>query len=109
MSFKSEFKESISKGNVVDLAVGVIIGEAFGKIVTSLVEDILMPPIGILIGGVNFSDLKMIIQQASLDAAGKPIAEVAINYGNFIQVAISFLIVALSIFVFVGRQRTHPR
>ena len=101
MSFKTEFKEFISKGNVVDLAVGVVVGAAFGKIVSSLVEDILMPPIGVLIGGVNFSDLKMVIQKATIDAAGAPVAEVAINYGNFIQVAISFLIVALAIFVFV--------
>ena len=70
MSFKSEFKEFVSKGNVVDLAVGVVIGAAFGKIVNSLVEDILMPPIGILIGGVNFADLKIIIQKAGVDAAG---------------------------------------
>jgi large conductance mechanosensitive channel len=101
MSFTSEFKEFVSKGNVVDLAVGVVIGAAFGKIVTSLVEDILMPPIGILIGGVNFSDLKMTIQQASVDAAGKTVDAVTINYGSFIQVAISFIIVALAVFVFV--------
>ena len=101
MSFTSEFKEFVSKGNVVDLAVGVVIGAAFGKIVTSLVEDILMPPIGILIGGVNFTDLKIIIQKASADSAGTPIPDISINYGNFIQVAISFIIVALSIFIFV--------
>ena len=101
MSFTSEFKEFVSKGNVVDLAVGVVIGAAFGKIVTSLVEDILMPPIGILIGGVNFADLKYTIQQSGVDASGKVIDAVTINYGNFIQVAISFLIVALAIFMFV--------
>ena len=101
MSFRSEFKEFISQGNVIDLAVGVVIGAAFGKIVTSLVEDILMPPIGILIGGVSFADLKFTIQQATVDAAGKTVPPVTINYGNFIQVAISFLIIALAIFVFV--------
>lgn len=101
MSFKSEFKEFVSKGNVVDLAVGVVIGAAFGKIVNSLVEDILMPPIGILIGGVNFADLKIIIQKAGVDLVGKAIPAVTINYGTFIQVAISFIIVALAIFVFV--------
>ena len=101
MSFSSEFKEFISKGNVIDLAVGVVIGAAFGKIVSSLVEDILMPPIGMLIGGVNFSDLKLTLQQATIDAAGKTVPAVTINYGNFIQVAISFVIVALAIFVFV--------
>lgn len=101
MSFKSEFKEFVSKGNVVDLAVGVVIGAAFGKIVNSLVEDILMPPIGILIGGVNFADLKIIIQKAGVDLVGKAIPAVTINYGTFIQVAISFIIVALAIFIFV--------
>jgi large conductance mechanosensitive channel len=101
MSFTSEFKEFVAKGNVVDLAVGVVIGAAFGKIVTSFVEDIIMPPIGILIGGVNFADLKIIIQQAGIDAAGKVIPPVSINYGNFIQVAISFTIIALAIFTFV--------
>ena len=101
MSFNSEFKDFVSKGNVVDLAVGVVIGAAFGKIVTSLVEDILMPPIGIAIGGVNFSELKFQIKAASVDAAGKAIDAVTINYGNFIQVAISFIIIALAIFVFV--------
>lgn len=101
MSFRSEFKEFISQGNVIDLAVGVVIGAAFGKIVTSLVEDIIMPPIGLLIGGVNFADLKFTIQQAAVDATGKTVPPVTINYGNFIQVAISFLIIALAIFVFV--------
>lgn len=101
MSFTSEFKEFISKGNVIDLAVGVVIGAAFGKIVTSFVEDIIMPPIGLMIGGVNFSELKLVIQQASIDAAGNPVPAVAINYGNFIQVAFSFLIIALAIFIFV--------
>ena len=101
MSFTSEFKEFVSKGNVVDLAVGVVIGAAFGKIVTSLVEDILMPPIGLIIGGVNFADLKMVIKSATVDAAGAAVPAVSINYGNFIQVAISFIIIALAIFVFV--------
>ena len=101
MSFRSEFKEFISQGNVIDLAVGVVIGAAFGKIVTSLVEDIIMPPIGLLIGGVNFADLKFTIQQSAVDATGKTVPPVTINYGNFIQVAISFLIIALAIFVFV--------
>jgi large conductance mechanosensitive channel len=101
MSFKTEFKEFISKGNVVDLAVGVVIGAAFGKIVASLVDDILMPPIGLMIGGVNFADLKLVLKQATVDAAGKAIDPVTINYGNFIQTAINFIIIALAIFVFV--------
>lgn len=101
MAFVQEFKEFVSKGNVVDLAIGVVIGAAFGKIVTSLVEDIIMPPVGILIGGVNFADLKLTIKDAAVDAAGKVIPAVTINYGNFIQVAFSFLIIAVVIFVFV--------
>lgn len=96
-----EFRAFVSKGNVIDLAVGVIIGSAFGKIVTSIVEDIIMPPIGILIGGVNFTDFKLILKQATLDAAGKTIPAVSINYGNFIQIILNFLIIAFSIFMVV--------
>jgi large conductance mechanosensitive channel len=88
-SFVKEFKEFISKGNVVDLAVGVIIGSAFGKIVTSIVSDILMPLIGILIGGIDFSNLSIKIKDAT------------VNYGMFIQNVIDFLIVAFCIFIFV--------
>ena len=101
MSLISEFKEFVSKGNVVDLAVGVVIGGAFGKIIDSLVNDILMPPIGILIGGVNFADLKMVIKAASTDASGKIIEAVTVNYGAFIQHGIVFLIVALAVFMAV--------
>src|SRR5438552_2446687 len=101
MSFTSEFKEFISKGNVIDLAVGVVIGAAFGKIVTSLVDDILMPPIGLMLGGVNFSDLKYTLKGATVDAAGKAVDAVTINYGSFIQTAIGFLIIALAIFAFI--------
>lgn len=101
MSFKSELKEFISHGNVIDLAVGVVIGAAFGKIVTSLVEDVLMPPIGILVGGVSFANLKIVLQQATVDAAGKAVDAVTINYGNFILNGINFVIIALAIFVFV--------
>lgn len=91
-----EFKEFAVKGNVLDLAVGVIIGAAFGKIVTSLVNDIIMPIVGILLGGVNFTDLKYVITPASGD-----IPEAAIMYGAFIQSIVDFLIVAFSIFLFV--------
>ena len=101
MAIISEFKEFVSKGNVVDLAVGIVIGASFGKIIDSLVNDILMPPIGILIGGVNFADLKMIIKEASVDATGKALEAVSINYGAFIQSAIVFLIVAMAVFIFV--------
>ena len=101
MSFTSEFKDFVAKGNVVDLAVGVVIGAAFGKVVDSLVTDIIMPPIGVLIGGVNFTDLKMVIQQASTDAAGAVIPAVTVNYGNLVQTVFSFLVIALAIFTVV--------
>jgi large conductance mechanosensitive channel len=91
-----EFKEFAVRGPVIDLAVGVIIGGAFGKIVTSLVNDILMPLLGILIGGINFTDLKYVITPASGNAA-----EVAFMYGAFIQSVIDFLIISFSIFLFV--------
>lgn len=102
MSFTSEFRDFISKGNVVDLAVGVVIGGAFGKIIDSLVNDILMPPLGIIIGGVDFKDLKCTVQKAAVDATGA-IAHpaVTVNYGAFIQAAITFLLIALAVFVFV--------
>ncbi len=78
-----EFKKFALKGNVVDMAIGIIIGAAFGKIVTSLVNDIIMPPIGLLIGGVDFTDLKIVLKGASVDDAGKAISAVTINYGAF--------------------------
>jgi len=89
------------RGNVIDLAVGVIIGGAFGKIVTSLVNDIIMPPIGYLIGGVKFTELKVMIREARMDAAGKEIPAVTVNYGNFIQMVFEFLIIAFAIFLMV--------
>ena len=101
MSLTSEFKDFINKGNVVDLAVGVVIGGAFGKIVGSFVDDILMPPIGIMIGGVNFSDIKLTLKQAAVDAAGKAVPAVSINLGNFIQVLIQFIIIGFAVFMVV--------
>jgi len=98
MSVFSEFRAFISRGNVVDLAVGVIIGAAFGKIVTSLVEQIVMPPIGWLIGKVDFSALKLVLAPA--DPATKT-AEVAIGYGAFINTVIQFVIVAFAVFLLV--------
>lgn len=99
MGFLKEFKEFAMRGSVVDLAVGVIIGGAFGKIVSSLVDDIIMPPIGYLTGGVDFSEKKLIIKDA-VAAVGEQAAEaeIAINYGNFINIVIQFLIVAFCIF-----------
>jgi len=98
MAIIKEFKEFISKGNVVDLAVGVIIGAAFGKIITSLVDDVLMPPLGYLTGGVDFADKKWVL--ISADAVNK-VEEVAIRYGNFINTVIQFLIVSLCIFTVI--------
>lgn len=109
MSFTSEFRDFISKGNVVDLAVGVVIGGAFGKIIDSLVNDILMPPLGLVIGGVDFKDLKIAIQAASVDAAGKVVPAVTINYGMFIQAAITFLLIALAVFMFVVKPMNAMR
>jgi large conductance mechanosensitive channel len=95
MSLVKEFKQFAMKGNVVDLAVGIIIGAAFGKIVSSVVNDIVMPPIGALVGGVDFTDLKVIIKAASIDDAGNAVAAVTLNYGNFVQTTIDFLIIAV--------------
>ena len=91
-----EFKDFIAKGNVVDLAVAVVIGAAFGKIVNSFVADVIMPPIGLLLGGVNFSDLQYILKEAQGEAAA-----VAIKYGAFIQNLIDFIIIAFAIFMVV--------
>src|ERR1700679_447519 len=98
MKIIQEFQEFIARGNVIDLAVGVIIGAAFGKIVTSLVNDIIMPPIGYLTGGIDFKNLKVVIKQGD---PLKKIADVSINYGNFINTVIEFLIIAFCIFMVV--------
>ena len=99
--FIKEFKEFALKGNVMDMAVGIIIGAAFGKIVSSLVSDVLMPPIGVLLGGVDFSSMKWVIK----DAAGS-IPAVTLNYGNFIQTTVDFFIVAFSIFMMIKAMNT---
>jgi large conductance mechanosensitive channel len=96
MSMMDEFKQFAMRGNVIDLAVGVVIGGAFGKIVSSVVADVIMPPIGLLMGGVNFSNLKLVLK----DAVGD-IPAVTLNYGSFIQTCIDFLIIAMAIFMLV--------
>lgn len=96
MSFIKDFKEFAVKGNAIDMAVGVIIGGAFGKIVTSLVNNIIMPPIGVLTGGVDFTDLKLTLKEAEGEAAA-----VTLNYGQLIQDVVDFLIIAFCIFVMV--------
>ncbi|MGA2841662.1 MAG: large-conductance mechanosensitive channel protein MscL [Steroidobacteraceae bacterium] len=95
MSIGSEFKEFAMKGNVIDLAVGVIVGAAFGKIVSSFVGDVIMPPLGVLIGGINFSDLAVTL---GTDPKGAP---VLLKYGAFLQTVIDFLIIAFVIFIAV--------
>ena len=99
MGLASEFKEFIARGNVVDLAVGVIIGASFGKIVTSLVEQVVMPPVGLLLGRVDFSNLEWVLVPE--DSATEAIEKVAIQYGAFINTVIQFLIVALVVFLMV--------
>ena len=99
-TFLNDFKAFAMKGNVIDMAVGVIIGGAFGKIVSSVVADVIMPPIGLLVGGVNFTDLKLVLKPARM-VDGQEIAAVTLNYGNFLQVTFDFLIIAFSVFLFV--------
>ena len=103
MKLAKEFKEFAMRGNVIDLAVGVIIGAAFGKIVASLVNDIIMPPIGVLVGGMDFKSLAVVLRDAVTDpATGKVITEaVTLKYGNFIQSMVDFAIVAFAIFMMV--------
>lgn len=96
MSIIKEFREFAVKGNVVDMAVGIIIGAAFGKIVSSLVADVVMPPIGLLIGGVDFSDLAIVLKEATADSTA-----VVIAYGKFIQTTLDFVIVAFAIFMVI--------
>jgi large conductance mechanosensitive channel len=101
MGMISEFKEFAMKGNVVDLAVGVVIGGAFGKIVGTLVDKIIMPPIGWLIGGVDFSKWALTLQEATVDAAGKEVPAIVLGVGEFINSLIQFTIIAFAIFMVV--------
>lgn len=100
MKLWKEFKEFAMRGSVIDLAIGVIIGSAFGKIVSSLVADVIMPPIGLLISGINFTDLKLVLKPAEIVNDVQTPA-VTLNYGNFLQVAFDFLIVAFVIFLLI--------
>lgn len=104
MSVIKEFKEFAVKGNVIDMAVGIIIGAAFGKIVSSFVGDVVMPPIGVILGGVDFTDLAIILKKAQGD-----LPAVTINYGNFIQTVVNFTIIALAIFFVVKVINTLKR
>ncbi len=96
MSFKKDFKTFALRGNVIDLAVAVVIGAAFGRIVTSFVNDIIMPPIGLLIGGVEFTDLVVVLKRATAEAEA-----VTLNYGNFLQAVLNFIIIAFAIFMII--------
>jgi large conductance mechanosensitive channel len=110
-----EFREFAVKGNAVDMAVGIIIGAAFNKIVSSLVNDIIMPPIGMLLGGVDFKNLQLVLKAAGKAATGEEIAAVAVRYGLFINTVIDFLIVAFTVFMMVrlvnrlGQLRSGPK
>ncbi len=110
MGFIQEFKEFAVRGNVVDMAVGIIIGAAFGKIVNSLVADVLMPPLGLILGGIDFSEQKLMLRQAvPATETSEAVAEVSINYGLFINAAISFIIVAFAVFLLVKAINTLKR
>jgi len=104
MSMMSEFRDFAMRGNVVDMAVGIVIGGAFGKIVSSFVNDVLMPPLGMAIGGVNFADLAVTLREASGETAA-----VALKYGAFIQTILDFLIVAFAIFMVVKAMNSLKR
>ena len=97
------------RGNVVDMAVGIIIGAAFGKIVTSVVNDMIMPAIGLLVGGVNFTDLKLVLKQAVMEGENIISPAVTINYGNFLQVTFDFIIIAFAIFMLIKAMNTLNR
>lgn len=102
MKIVQEFKSFALKGNAVDMAVGIVIGGGFGKIVAAFVADVVMPPIGMLMGGVNFADLKIVLKGAQMDEAKQVMKEaVTINYGHFLQVTVDFLIVAVVIFLVI--------
>ena len=101
MSFLKEFREFAVKGNALDMAVGVILGAAFGKVVNAIVGDLIMPPLGLMIGGVDFTRLEWILRPAHPGADGAVLPAVAIRYGSFVNTVVEFLIVALSVFVVV--------
>ncbi|MGJ4728931.1 large-conductance mechanosensitive channel protein MscL [Luteimonas sp. SDU101] len=101
MGMISEFREFAMRGNVIDLAVGVVIGGAFGKIVTSLVDNIIMPPIGLLLGGMDFSDIGWTLRAATVDAAGEEVPAVVLGVGAFLNTLVQFVIIAFAIFLLV--------
>ena len=112
MGMMSEFREFAMRGNVVDLAVGVVIGASFGKIVTALVDKVIMPPLGLLIGGIDFADWVITLKGATVDAAGEEVPAVVIGIGDFLNTLVQFVIVAFAIFLLVKAvnrlRRRHP-
>jgi len=109
MSFKSELKEFLLRGSVVDMAVGIVIGAAFGKIVTSFVNDILMPPIALLVGDGKFNDLKVVLREAVMNGTEVATPAITWNYGTFIQAVIDFLIIGVSIFMVIKAMNSMKR
>lgn len=110
MNIIDEFKTFAMRGNVVDLAVGIIIGGAFGRIVSSFVSDVIMPPVGLLLGGVKVTDLQIILKGPVIDAAGKVLQQgVSINYGNFILTIVDFIIIAFAIFMMIKGMNSLKR
>lgn len=109
MSFKSELKEFLLRGNVVDMAVGIVIGAAFGKIVTSFVNDILMPPIAMLMGDTKFAEMKVVLREAVMNGAEVAKPAITWNYGAFIQTVVDFLIVGVSIFLVIKAMNKMKR
>jgi len=109
MGMVKEFKEFAMRGNVMDMAVGIIIGGAFGKIISSFVADVLMPPIGVLLGGTDFTGLKIILKDKVVEADKVVKEAVTLNYGNFIQVTIDFLIIAFAIFMMIKMMNSMNR
>ncbi len=98
--FLDEFKKFAAKGNVIDMAVGIMLGTAFNQIVQSLVNDLIMPPLGLIIGGIKFSDFKFVLKGAVINSSGQTVSDaVTMNYGNFIQIFINFVIIAFSLFM----------
>jgi large conductance mechanosensitive channel len=106
MGLVKEFRDFAMRGNVIDMAVGIVIGGAFGTIVKSMVDDVLMPPIGMALGRVDFSELGFILQEAGVDEAGNAIPAVVLRYGNFINALIAFIIIAFALFIVIKAMNT---
>jgi len=109
MSFRTELKEFLMRGNVVDMVVGIVIGAAFGKIVTSFVNDILMPPIAILVGDSRFAELKLVLKKAVMEGSDVAVPAITWNYGAFIQSVVDFVIIGTAIFIVIKAMNTMKR